>query len=71
MTPYSLQRLHFAPMLRIDHTSPVPLRAQVEQLLRELALKPDYQKGALLPDEVALAAQLGVSRGTEIGRAHV
>ena len=51
-------------MLRIDHNSPVPLRAQVEQLLRELVLKPDYQKGALLPDEVALAAQLGVSRGT-------
>jgi GntR family transcriptional regulator len=51
-------------MLRIDHNSPVPLRAQVEQLLRELVLRPDYQKGALLPDEVALAAQLGVSRGT-------
>jgi GntR family transcriptional regulator len=51
-------------MLRIDHNSPVPLRAQVEQLLRDLVLKPDYQKGALLPDEVALAAQLGVSRGT-------
>jgi GntR family transcriptional regulator len=64
LTPYSLQRLHFAAMLRIDHTSSVPLRAQVEQLLRKLALKPDYQKGALLPDEVALAAQLGVSRGT-------
>jgi GntR family transcriptional regulator len=54
-------------MLRIDHTSPVPLRAQVEQLLRELALKPDYQKGALLPDEVALAAQLGVSRKAGVG----
>jgi GntR family transcriptional regulator len=51
-------------MLRIDHNSPVPLRAQVEQLLRELVLLPDYQKGTLLPDEVALAAQLGVSRGT-------
>jgi GntR family transcriptional regulator len=51
-------------MLRLDHNSPVPLRAQVEQLLRDLVLKPDYQKGALLPDEVALAAQLGVSRGT-------
>jgi GntR family transcriptional regulator len=51
-------------MLRIDHHSPVPLRAQVEQLLRDLALKPEYQKGALLPDEVALAAELGVSRGT-------
>ena len=45
-------------MLRIDHNSPVPLRAQVEQLLRDLVLKPEYQKGALLPDEVALARRM-------------
>lgn len=51
-------------MLSLDHQSPVPLRAQVEQLLRELIRQPEYQKGALLPDEVALAAKLGVSRGT-------
>ena len=51
-------------MLSVDHKSPVPLRAQVEQLLRELVLDPEHQQGALLPDEVALAAQLGVSRGT-------
>ena len=51
-------------MLSLDHQSPVPLRAQVELLLRDLIRKPEYQKGALLPDEVALAAQLGVSRGT-------
>ena len=51
-------------MLALDHASPVPLRAQVESLLRELIREPQYQKGALLPDEVALAAQLGISRGT-------
>lgn len=51
-------------MLAIDHQSPVPLHAQVEQLLRALIQQPDYQKGALLPDEVTLAARLGVSRGT-------
>jgi GntR family transcriptional regulator len=51
-------------MLALDHQSPVPLRAQVEALLRELIRQPQYQDGALLPDEVALAAQLGVSRGT-------
>lgn len=51
-------------MLMIDHQSPVPLHAQVEQLLRELVHQPDYQKGGLLPDEVTLAAKLGVSRGT-------
>lgn len=51
-------------MLSLDHQSPIPLRAQVERLLRELVRRPEYQKGALLPDEMALAAQLGVSRGT-------
>ncbi len=51
-------------MLAIDHHSPIPLHAQVEQLLRALILQPDYQKGALLPDEITLAAKLGVSRGT-------
>jgi GntR family transcriptional regulator len=51
-------------MLSLDHQSPVPLRAQVELLLRDLIRQSEYQKGALLPDEVALAAQLGVSRGT-------
>jgi GntR family transcriptional regulator len=51
-------------MLAIDHQSPIPLHAQVEQLLRALIQRPEYQKGALLPDEVTLAAQLGVSRGT-------
>src|SRR5882762_2484274 len=51
-------------MLQLDHQSPMPLRAQVEQLLRDLIRLPEYQKGGLLPDEMALAAQLGVSRGT-------
>jgi GntR family transcriptional regulator len=51
-------------MLSIDHQSPLPLRAQVEELLRGLIRRPEYQNGALLPDEVRLSAQLGVSRGT-------
>jgi GntR family transcriptional regulator len=51
-------------MLSLDHQSPIPLRAQVEALLRDLIRQPQYQNGGLLPDEVALAAQLGVSRGT-------
>lgn len=51
-------------MLTIDHQSPIPLHAQVERLLRALVLKPEYRKGSLLPDEVSLAARLGVSRGT-------
>jgi GntR family transcriptional regulator len=51
-------------MLTLDHNSPIPLRAQVEQLLRELIQKPEFQNGGLLPDECKLATQLGVSRGT-------
>jgi GntR family transcriptional regulator len=51
-------------MLKLDHQSSIPLRAQVEQLLRELVRRPEYQRGALLPDEVKLATQLGISRGT-------
>jgi GntR family transcriptional regulator len=45
-------------MLKLDHQSSIPLRAQVEQLLRELVRRPQYQQGALLPDEVKLATQL-------------
>ena len=51
-------------MLSIDHQSAIPLRAQVEELLRKLVRQPEYQNGALLPDETRLAAQLGISRGT-------
>src|SRR5690349_16466468 len=51
-------------MLTIDHGSNLPLHIQVEELLRQLIRKPVYQNGALLPDEVRLAAELGVSRGT-------
>ena len=51
-------------MLKLDHQSSIPLRAQVEQLLRDLVRRPKYQRGALLPDEVKLATRLGISRGT-------
>ncbi len=50
--------------LKIDHDSPMPLHAQVEQLLRDLIELPEYQKGGLLPKEVELASQLGISRNT-------
>ena len=51
-------------MLKLDHNSDVPLRAQVEHNLRKLIRESRYQEGALLPNEVKLAAQLGISRGT-------
>jgi GntR family transcriptional regulator len=51
-------------MLKLDHKSSVPLSAQIEQILRELVRQPEYENGGMLADEVKLAAQFGVSRGT-------
>jgi len=50
--------------LKIDHSSAMPLHAQVEALLRELIELPQYQAGEFLPKEVDLANQLGISRNT-------
>ncbi|MCA9261072.1 MAG: GntR family transcriptional regulator [Planctomycetales bacterium] len=50
--------------LAIDPKSRLPLHVQVEQMLRELISEAKYQQGELLPDEMTLAAQLGISRGT-------
>jgi GntR family transcriptional regulator len=49
---------------RIDHQSSVPLHAQVEQLIRKMAELKPYKEGKLLPNEVDLAKQLGISRNT-------
>jgi GntR family transcriptional regulator len=50
--------------LQLDHSSPVPLHAQVEELLRDIIELPKYQNGEFLPAEVDLAKQLGISRNT-------
>ncbi len=50
--------------LRIDHNNGTPLHLQVESLVRELIEKPKYQKGELLPKEVDIANNLGISRNT-------
>jgi len=50
--------------LAIDHTSPLPLHNQVEELLRKLIASAKYKEGAFLPKEVELANRLGVSRNT-------
>jgi GntR family transcriptional regulator len=50
--------------INIDHSSPVPLHAQVEELLRKLIELPQYKSGEFLPKEIDLARQLGVSRNT-------
>ncbi|HYW94548.1 MAG TPA: GntR family transcriptional regulator [Bacteroidales bacterium] len=48
----------------IDHKSMIPLHAQVETLLRKMAEDPEYKSGKLLPNEVDLAKNLGISRNT-------
>lgn len=50
--------------LRIDRRNVLPLHAQIDALLRDLIQLPKYAEGALLPDEVTLSRQLGVSRST-------
>jgi GntR family transcriptional regulator len=41
-----------------------PLHAQIERKLRKMIRLPEFQNGALFPDEVTLASRFGVSRGT-------
>lgn len=50
--------------LKIDHSSKLPLHVQVEELIRDLIASPKFINGALLPKEVELANQLGISRST-------
>lgn len=50
--------------LSIDHKSPVPLHAQVEELVRQMIKEPEYKNGNFLPNEMNLAKQLGISRNT-------
>ncbi len=49
---------------RIDHHAALPLYAQVEAVLRDLIVQPEYRQGKLLPAEVELAKQFGISRNT-------
>lgn len=51
-------------VITIDLHSHIPLYVQLEQYLRELIQQEEYQKGKLLPSEVDMAAQFGVSRNT-------
>lgn len=50
--------------LKLDNKSAIPLHEQAEQVLRNLIKKEEYQKGKLLPSEVVLSEQLGISRNT-------
>ena len=48
----------------IDHKSAVPLHLQAEHLLKQLITEEQYQNGKNIPNEVALAEMLGISRTT-------
>lgn len=48
----------------LDHNSPIPLYIQAEELLRKMIKEPAYQEGKLLPNEIHMAKQLGISRNT-------
>ncbi|MGQ8336854.1 GntR family transcriptional regulator [Sunxiuqinia sp. A32] len=49
---------------KIDHKSTTPLHTQAELYLRELIAEKEYQNGKLLPSEVELSKQMGISRNT-------
>ncbi|RIK78994.1 MAG: GntR family transcriptional regulator [Planctomycetota bacterium] len=51
-------------ILSVNPRSPLPLHVQAEHELRKLIGAARYRHGELLPDELTLAATLGVSRGT-------
>lgn len=50
--------------LKVNHSSPIPLHIQVEELLRRLLEEPRFKNGAFLPKEIELSKKLGVSRNT-------
>jgi GntR family transcriptional regulator len=50
--------------LPLDHESAMPLHAQIERELRRMMTLPEFQNGALFPDELTLANRFGASRGT-------
>lgn len=50
--------------MKINRQSQEALHLQAEKYLRELITKEEYQNGKMLPNEVAMSAQLKISRNT-------
>ncbi len=50
--------------MKLNKTAKVPLHIQAEKILRELIGREEYKNGRLLPTEVELSRQLGISRNT-------
>lgn len=49
---------------QIDFKSKTPYHVQAEQILRQMINTEKYSSGAILPNEVELAQELGISRNT-------
>lgn len=48
----------------VDPASPLPLHVQVQAVVRAMLERAPWRAGAVLPDEISLAAELKVGRGT-------
>ena len=51
-------------LIKLNRKSHTPLYVQIEEQIRNEIKKPEYPKGAKIPNEVDLAKLLGVSRST-------
>lgn len=49
---------------KLDRNSELPLHIQAEKIIRKLIVSPEFANGQLLPKELDLAKQLGISRST-------
>ena len=49
---------------KLDRNSELPLHIQAEKLIRGLIVSPEFANGQLLPKEIDMAKQLGISRST-------
>jgi len=52
------------PISKIRRSTGTPLHREAERRIRSLISQPEYRNGALLPNEIGLAAKLGISRHT-------
>ena len=48
----------------VNHNSAIPLYLQIEEQLRTIIKGEEYKQGKMLPNEIELSKQLGISRNT-------
>lgn len=48
----------------VNHNSAIPLYLQIEEQLRTIIKGEEYKQGKMLPNEIDLSKQLGISRNT-------